>query len=193
MPLTHSTAPALLIAQLRDKPKETTMIKRLMMLASALALTAGSALLPSGASAQGANPAFVRSQPADEMLGRLFIGAIVKNASGETVGDINDVVFNSSGQISTVVLGVGGILGMGEKNVGVPFNSLRFEKGKDGARLITILVSKDALKDAEAFKATEKTTFDLVKDKAAEMGTTASQKAGELKDQAVKKVDEMRK
>jgi PRC-barrel domain len=168
------------------------MTKHMMTLAALLAMTAAPALLQP-ALAQPATPSFVATQPTGEILGRMFTGALVKNLAGETVGDVNDVVFSSSGQISTVVLGVGGFLGMGEKNVAVPFSSLKFETAPDGKRSIIAMLSKETLKDAPAFKATEKTTFDVMKDKATELGTKASDKAGELKDQAVKKVDEMRK
>jgi PRC-barrel domain len=172
--------------------RKTPMTKRMMMLASALALMAAPAQT-TPARAQTAAPTFVVSQPAGEMLGRMFTGALVKNAAGETVGDVNDVVFSHGGQISTVILGVGGFLGMGEKNVGVAFSALKFETAKDGARVIVVTLTKEALKDAPTFKASEKTTYDVVKDKATELGTKASEKAVELKDQAVKKVEEMRK
>lgn len=178
------------------------MIQRMMMLAGVLALSTGPVLIAqalaqtttvTAATSAMPAPTFVSVQPVGEILGRVFTGALVKNAAGETVGNVNDVVFNSSGQISTVILGVGGFLGMGEKNVGVPFSSLKIETGKDGARLITALLSKDSLINAAPFTATEKTTYESVKDKASELGAKASEKAGELKDQAVKKVDEMRK
>ena len=88
------------------------------------------------------NPAatvqFVTEQPGSEWLARVFLGAAVQNSSGETIGDINDLVFDRSGHISTVVLGVGGFLGIGEKVVAVPFSALAFNTGKDGARIIVV-------------------------------------------------------
>ena len=136
---------------------------------------------------------FVTEQPSSEWRSRLFIGAPVLNTAGETVGDVNDLVFDHSGRISTVVLGVGGFLGMGEKNVGVPYGSLTFGTGKEGARVISVALSKEALKQAPAFNPTEKTALDTVKDKAVELGNSASKKAGELKDEAVTKVQDMTK
>ncbi len=136
---------------------------------------------------------FVTEQPASEWLARVFLGADVQNGSGERIGDINDLVFDRTGRISTVVLGVGGFLGMGEKNVGVPFSALTYDVGKDGARVIVVALSKEDLKLAPVFKATEKTTMDVVKDKAADMGHKTIDKAVELKDQAVKKIDDMQK
>jgi len=135
---------------------------------------------------------FVAEQPAGEWLARVFMGAIVQNGLGETVGDVNDLVFDPSGRISTVVLGVGGFLGMGEKDVGVPYGALIFKADKDGARIIVVALTKEALLLAPAFKATEKTTYDAAKDKAATLAHRASEAAGKLKDQAMKKVEDMK-
>jgi sporulation protein YlmC with PRC-barrel domain len=136
---------------------------------------------------------FVTEQPASEWRSRLFVGAAVQNAAGETVGDINDLIFDHSGRISTAVLGVGGFLGMGEKNVGVPFSALTFNTGQDGVRIINVALSKEQLQQAPVYKAIEKTALDTVKEKAIELGNSASEKAGQLKDQAVKKVEDMNK
>jgi len=48
------------------------------------------------------------------------------------------------------------------------------------------------LKAAPAFKATEKTTYDVVKDKAVELGVAASEKATQLKNEAMKQVESMK-
>jgi hypothetical protein len=167
----------------------------MMMLAGVSALTASSFFTQ--VSAQAAQPVaamqYVTEQPASEWRARVFLGAAVQNALSETVGDINDLVFDHTGRISTVVLGVGGFLGVGEKNVAVPFSALTFNAGKDGVRIIIVALSKEALKQAPAFKATEKTTLDTVKDKALELGHNASEKAGQLKDQAMKKIEDINK
>ena len=91
-----------------------------------------------------------------------------------------------------MVLGVGGFLGVGEKHVAVPFSALTYTVGKDGARIISIALSKDQLKLAPAFKAVEKTRMDAVKDKASDIGKKTMDKAVEIKDQAAKKIDEMK-
>ena len=166
----------------------------MMIVAGALAL-----LIPGlshEARAQAAKPAvaipFVTEQPATEWLAHVFIGADVQNATGENVGDVRDLIFDRTGRISTVVIGVGGFLGVGEKHVAVPFSALTYTVGKDNVRVISIALGKDELKQAPAFKAIEKTRMDLVKDKAADIGHKTVDKAVELKDQAAKKIDDMK-
>ena len=167
-----------------------------LTLAGAIALAAaapfGQAFAQSASTSTAATK-FITQQPDNEWLARVFIGQAVLNAASETIGDVNDLVFNRKGQISTVVIGVGGFLSLGEKSVGVPFDALTFNVGKNGDRVIVVALSKEALVTAPEFKATEKTTFDKVKDKASDLGHTAADKAGELKDQATKKIDDMRK
>jgi sporulation protein YlmC with PRC-barrel domain len=148
------------------------------------------------ASAQSEKPnavTFVIAQPANEWLARIFIGAKVQNTAGEIVGDVNDLMFDKAGRISTVVLGIGGFLGVGEKDVAVPFSSLAFTVGKEGQRIITVPLNKEELKLAPPFKATEKSTLDVVEEKAVELGKKTAEKAGQLKDQALRKIDDTKK
>lgn len=136
---------------------------------------------------------FVTSQPANQSLARVFLGANVTNTDGEVVGDVNDLMFDSTGMIRTVVIGVGGFLGMGEKSVAVPYSALTIGTGTNGVRTIVIKASTETLKLAPIFKATEKTTMDVVRDKASDIGAKTVDKAKELTDQAAKKIDEMSK
>lgn len=141
----------------------------------------GSALAQDAAPAKAA-VRFIAEQPASEWLARVYIGSKVQNSAGETVGDVNDIMFDRTGRISTVVLGVGGFLGMGERNVAVPFETLSYTSGKDGARVIVVPTTKEALMSAPPFVAVEKTTFDSIKDKAVQ-----------IKDQAAKTIHDMTK
>jgi sporulation protein YlmC with PRC-barrel domain len=168
---------------------------QILTLAGALAFAAAPPFgqsLAQTAGKSGAATNFVTQQPANEWLARVFIGQAVHNAAGETIGDINDLVFNRTGQISTVVIGVGGFLSIGEKGVGVRFSALTFNVGKNGERVIVVALTKQDLTQAPSFKATEKTTFDKVKDKASDLGHKAADKAVDLKDQAAQKIKDMK-
>jgi putative membrane protein len=54
-----------------------------------------------------------------------LIGQLVVNQNGDNVGEIYDIVFNASDQAVLAVVSVGGFLGIGEKNVAVPFEQLQ--------------------------------------------------------------------
>src|SRR4051794_16101192 len=53
-------------------------------------------------------------------------GLDVYNNNNEKVGDISEVLVDQSGKIQAVVIGVGGFLGMGEHDVAVPFDQIKF-------------------------------------------------------------------
>lgn len=71
----------------------------------------------------------------------------------DDVGEINDVILGRDGQIKAVVLGVGGFLGIGEKNVAVPMQDVKFVKNGDGADdfFLVVNANKDVLTSAPAF------------------------------------------
>lgn len=53
-------------------------------------------------------------------------GVNVYNAANEKIGDINDVILDKSGKAASVVLAVGGFLGMGEHYVAVSYDKLKW-------------------------------------------------------------------
>jgi putative membrane protein len=72
------------------------------------------------------NIKYVTRQAASDWTAEALIGRTVENANGDNLGDINNVIINEKGDVVAVVIGVGGFLGIGEKNVGVPFDALEF-------------------------------------------------------------------
>jgi sporulation protein YlmC with PRC-barrel domain len=54
------------------------------------------------------------------------VGLSVYNDKNESLGSINDILMDKSGNIKAVVLGVGGFLGVGEHLVAVPFDKVKF-------------------------------------------------------------------
>jgi sporulation protein YlmC with PRC-barrel domain len=74
----------------------------------------------------------------------------VYDTKDNKIGDVNDVLLDRSGQVSAVILGVGGFLGMGEKDVAVPFNAIKVTE-KDGNRYLVMDTSKDALQSATGY------------------------------------------
>lgn len=102
----------------------------------------------------GAKPAgFIHSQSADEWRGSKLIGAEVYGPDDKSIGEINDVIFADNGQIKAAVVGVGGFLGVGEKDVALPFEALNITRKPDSAAIekITVSFSKDELMNAPVF------------------------------------------
>jgi sporulation protein YlmC with PRC-barrel domain len=69
----------------------------------------------------------------------------------QKIGEIEDLLVNQSGQVEAAMVGVGGFLGAGEKDVAVSFNAIKPTKKNDKTYL-TLNTTKDALKNAPGFK-----------------------------------------
>lgn len=81
-------------------------------------------------------------------------GTEVKTPTGEKLGDIKEVVLDPNGRVSYAALSVGGFLGLGDKVVAVPWDSMTFSLGGDKGdkRLITLTSTKKQLEQAPQFK-----------------------------------------
>lgn len=87
-------------------------------------------------------------------LGSRLIGQPVYSSTGddaEEIGSISDLVFDESGQITAVVIGVGGFLGIGEKAVAIDFDSLEFTLAADNSERWVLPTTADALTAAPDF------------------------------------------
>lgn len=88
---------------------------------------------------------------AGEMSGNALIGATVRNQSREAVGKIEDVYVDDNGAIKTVVVSVGGFLGVGSKDVAVKWSDLKFSRD-DKSIVIMTNWTKDSLKAMPDYK-----------------------------------------
>jgi len=55
-----------------------------------------------------------------------LIGLKVYNEGNERLGDINELILDKNGKVNAVVIGVGGFLGMGEHDIAVSMDKLKF-------------------------------------------------------------------
>ena len=55
-----------------------------------------------------------------------LMGLNVYNDANEKLGDINELILDKSGKVAAVVIGVGGFLGMGEHDIAVSMDKLKF-------------------------------------------------------------------
>lgn len=67
------------------------------------------------------------------------------------IGDVDDVLVDQSGKITALIIGVGGFLGAGEKDVAVPFSAVKTAK-KNDKYWLTLDETKDSLKNAVGYK-----------------------------------------
>src|SRR5579863_1912455 len=75
----------------------------------------------------------------------------VYDQSDSTIGKIDDVLVSSSGQVDALIMGVGGFLGAGEKDVAVPFSAVKWTS-KNNKKYLTMNTTKDELKAAQNLK-----------------------------------------
>ena len=67
-----------------------------------------------------------QTQSASEWRSSKVVGLYVYNDAGERLGSINELLMDSSGKVAKAVIGVGGFLGIGESNIAVNFDQLKF-------------------------------------------------------------------
>ena len=98
------------------------------------------------------SPQFLNEQQPNDWLASQLIGKSVVNAENESVGAINDLVTDSDGKLIAALIGVGGFLGLGEKDVAVSFEDLKLARDENNDITAMLNTSKDALAQAPDYK-----------------------------------------
>jgi sporulation protein YlmC with PRC-barrel domain len=99
------------------------------------------------------SPQFIDKQNSDQWLASNFKGTDVVGTQDEKIGDVNDVLFDRDGKVVAYVVGVGGFLGIGSKEVALSPSSFQFIPGQsDNDYKLRLSMSKDQLKNAVAFE-----------------------------------------
>ena len=75
----------------------------------------------------------------------------VYDPSDAKIGEISDVLVSKDGKIDAFIVAVGGFLGVGEKDVAVPFDAVRATE-KNGKWYLTMNATKDGLQKAHGYK-----------------------------------------
>jgi sporulation protein YlmC with PRC-barrel domain len=86
----------------------------------------GAALMATPVLAQTADNSFVKQQAINQWRASQLVGVSVMGADQTKIGKIEDVLIDHDGTAQVVVIGVGGFLGIGRKDVGVPFKSMQW-------------------------------------------------------------------
>jgi sporulation protein YlmC with PRC-barrel domain len=73
-----------------------------------------------------------------------LMGLDVYNDNNEKLGDVNEIILDKNGKVTAVVIGVGGFLGMGEHDIAVSMDKLKFvEEPARTATTTTTTTTKD--------------------------------------------------
>jgi sporulation protein YlmC with PRC-barrel domain len=121
-------------------------------------------IIPTIAFAIGVSTAAIAQQPAPitsgpaEIFTRLPAGTTVANfykqnvydPSDNKIGEVDDVLIDKEGRVTAMIIGVGGFLGMGEKDVAIPFSALHASQ-KNNKWYLVLNTTKDVLKTAPGF------------------------------------------
>jgi hypothetical protein len=123
---------------------------------------------PAGAAPQKSPPAstakFITEQQPDQWVFSKFKGTDVMGPDNASVGAVNDLLFDRTGKIIGMVVGVGGFLGIGAKNVAIDmgaFDVVPVDTNTNPSAAIAsdatsvklkVAWTKDQLKDAPDFR-----------------------------------------
>ncbi len=114
--------------------------------------TTGNPDTSSNRATNASNPGhYLTNQGQDQWLVGNLWNKSVYNAAGKSIGDLNDVLIDKDGKVAALVVGVGGFLGLGEKNVAVDFDQIKQSGGISGNRIVVGLSEQD-LRNAPAFQ-----------------------------------------
>ena len=109
---------------------------------------------PSSSTSLRATGAYPIRQDTTQWLGSNLIGAKVVSASHEKIGRIANLVVNDDGAVEAAVISIGGVFGVGAKDVAVTYKSLNIvaNKSSDGIDHIILAATKNDLRQAADFK-----------------------------------------
>lgn len=97
-------------------------------------------------------PGFLQTESSEQWRASKLMGASVVGPDDQSIGDINEILLSKDGGVEAVVVGVGGFLGMGEKNVAIAFESLNVQRSEGNEiEKISVSFSKEQLENAPKF------------------------------------------
>src|SRR5262245_40811036 len=118
----------------------------------ALITTAANAQTSQSSAQAGSSAQIMSSIPQNSVTITHWYKQNVYDRSDNKIGEIMDVLVDREGKATALIIGVGGFLGMGEKDVAVPFNFVQVTTKDNNKWYLVMNSNKDALKNAKGFK-----------------------------------------
>lgn len=94
---------------------------------------------------------FITEQEDKQWLASDYIGQTVYNREDESIGNIDDLIVEEDGGLVGVVVGVGGFLGIGKKQVAIDLAAVEIQQDEDNRPKMVIDGTKEALQEAPDF------------------------------------------
>jgi Uncharacterized conserved protein len=95
---------------------------------------------------------FIAEQQPGEIIASELMGTNIYNSQDEGIGAVTDVVATEEGQIKALVVGVGGFLGIGTKDVAVNYDEFTVVTDGDANQRVVLNRSKEELESAPEFR-----------------------------------------
>lgn len=95
---------------------------------------------------------------ADGWLATEVLGMNIHNSTAddaETIGEVNDFVLDHNGSVAAVIVGVGGFLGIGQKNVAINWEELQLVVDANGNQRLVANMTREQLENAADFERSE--------------------------------------
>ena len=121
------------------------MLNKLALSAAVLAFAGSLAVAPCGRAM-----AATSSLSTMHWLASDIYKADVYNNAEEKIGVVTDLIMDNNGNVTTAVVGVGGFLGAGKKEVAIPFKDLKVVS-RDNKDWLVLNQTKEQLKAAPAY------------------------------------------
>jgi sporulation protein YlmC with PRC-barrel domain len=142
------------------------MLRKLMITTASLALLTSATMAqtpdqtqPAPSAATTSKAQVITEQKSDQLLASKLKGTDVIGTNNEKIGDVNDMLFDKDGKILAYVVGVGGFLGIGTKDVALSPMSFQIVPANDKESMkLKLSMTKEELKTAADFKPYKETT-----------------------------------
>jgi sporulation protein YlmC with PRC-barrel domain len=142
--------------RLRILPRKVlVMLRTLALFASAIAFAGGLALAeaPMTRETSTGRSVATSSLSTEHWLASDVYKANVYDPSENKIGKVTDLMIDRNGNITGAIIGVGGFLGVAQKDVAIPFKELKVST-RDGKDWLVLNRTKDELKMAPAYNNT---------------------------------------
>jgi sporulation protein YlmC with PRC-barrel domain len=98
------------------------------------------------------NARMMTAMPTDSVTVTDWYKQSVYDPNNNKIGEVMDVLVDKTGKVTSLIVGVGGFLGVDKKDVAVPFDAVHVTNKDNNKWYLVMNTTKDELKSAPGFK-----------------------------------------